>query len=113
MAKEWAKSFYKSDKWIKCRNSYIQNRIRIDGGMCEECKKRIGYIVHHKINLSPTNIDDPEVTLNHNNLEYVCKDCHDHFDGHGVGNKSPEVICNFDDDGNPIGRKPPYLKSTI
>ena len=113
MAKEWAQAFYKSKKWLKCRNSYIQERIMIDGGMCEECKQRIGYIVHHKITLTPTNIENPDVSLNHSNLEYVCKDCHDKFEGHGVGNKSPEVICMFDEDGNPICRKPPYLKNTI
>ena len=32
--------------------------------------------VHHKIRLTPENIKDPQVALNWNNLELLCKDCH-------------------------------------
>ena len=71
MAKEFAKKFYKSTAWIKCRNSYIKSV----HGLCERCEKP-GYIVHHKIHLNPNNINDSNVTLNHNNLEYLCLDCH-------------------------------------
>lgn len=50
------------------------------GGLCEECMKRgvykAGEIVHHKTHLTPDNIDDPNITLNWNNLELVCRDCH-------------------------------------
>lgn len=101
MAQEWAESFYNSSKWRKCRNAYIQNRILIDGGLCEECKDNLGYIVHHKVILCSENISNPEVTLNHSNLEYVCKDCHDAFDGHGL-NKSMKPLCMFDEEGQPI-----------
>ena len=81
MAKEWAKSFYKSKEWRECREAYIQSV----NGLCERCLGKDivkpGYIVHHIEHLTPENIDDPEVTLNWNNLEYVCKECHDreHF----------------------------------
>ena len=71
MAREFAKSFYKSTAWIKCRNSYIKKV----HGLCERCE-RPGYIVHHKIHLNEKNISDPDVTLNHDNLEYLCLDCH-------------------------------------
>lgn len=101
MAQEWAKAFYKSKRWQRCKQSYIDGRILIDGGMCEECHKRAGYIVHHKIMLTPDNINDPNVSLNHNELEYVCKDCHDLFDGHGL-NKGVKPLCVFDAEGNPI-----------
>lgn len=87
MAKEWAKKFYKSSKWIKCRQSYIQNRRSIDGGLCEVCKDNIGYIVHHMILLTDKNINDPNITLNHEFLSYQCKKCHDKNEGHFYGNR--------------------------
>lgn len=71
MAREFAKAFYKSKEWIKCKNSYIKEV----HGLCEQCE-RPGYIVHHKTHLSVKNINNPDVTLNHNNLEYVCLECH-------------------------------------
>lgn len=101
MAQTWAKAFYDSQRWKRCRNAYIQERIATDGGMCEECNERPGYIVHHRITLTQENISDPEVSLNHEYLEYVCKDCHDAFDGHGL-NKSLSPLCCFDKDGQPI-----------
>lgn len=101
MAQEYAKAFYKTSRWIKCRKSYIDNRIMTDGGLCEECHNRPGYIVHHKIHLTESNIQDPEVSLNHGNLEYVCKECHDGFEGHGL-NKAAKPLCMFDSTGQPI-----------
>lgn len=54
--------------------------------VCERCLKR-GLIVagskerplevHHKVPLTPENINDPNVTLNWENLELLCKDCHE------------------------------------
>lgn len=71
MAKEFAKKFYRSSAWQKCRASYIKSVY----GLCERCNKP-GYIVHHKILLTPNNINNPDVTLNWANLEYLCLDCH-------------------------------------
>lgn len=41
-----------------------------------------GYIVHHKHYITADNINDPSVTLNWDNLEYLCFDCHqaEHFE---------------------------------
>lgn len=117
MAQEWAKGFYKSIKWLRCRNAYIQNRIMMDGGLCEECHSKPGYIVHHKIILTSSNISKPEISLNHSNLEYVCKDCHDRFDGHGIQH-GVSPLCRFDADGQPISlrdidRLPPKFKAGV
>ncbi|UWP69737.1 HNH endonuclease [Subdoligranulum variabile] len=50
------------------------------GGLCEQCLKtglvKPGEIVHHKVHLTPDNINDPEVSLSWNNLELLCRDCH-------------------------------------
>ena len=33
-------------------------------------------IVHHLIEITPQNIQDPSVTLNWSNLQAVCRECH-------------------------------------
>ena len=103
MSKDWYKSFLNSKRWKRCRESYIKKRIMIDGGMCEECGKEAGYIVHHKRLITPENITNPDISLNHENLEYVCKKCHDMFDGHGAGGHGKiKPTCIFDENGQPI-----------
>ena len=78
---EAAKQFYKSQAWAKCRAAYIASV----GGLCERCLAKglivPGYIVHHKCYLNSDNINDPSVTLNFDNLEYLCFTCHqqEHF----------------------------------
>lgn len=76
MAREFAKGFYNSKAWKKCREGYIAKRKSIDGGLCETCHRRMGYIVHHKTELTPENINDPEIALNFDNLKYDCQVCH-------------------------------------
>ena len=106
--KEFAESFYKSAKWQKCRAAYIAERLLIDGGMCEECHERAGVIVHHKQKVTEQSINDPEITLNHANLELVCKECHDAFEGHGVRNTNAVLpTIKFDAAGQPFISKPP------
>lgn len=74
--KEYAKGFYKSQAWKKCRDAYTKKV----GGLCEECLKngmyKPGEIVHHKIHLTPFNIHDTSITLNFDNLELLCRDHH-------------------------------------
>src|SRR5690606_16040460 len=67
----WARSFYKSRAWRRCREAYIAYR----HGLCERCGAG-GKIVHHKVYLTTDNINDPEVTLSFDNLELLCQDCH-------------------------------------
>ena len=76
MAKEFSQKFYKSSAWRDCRNAYAAHR----GFLCEGCLRRnvlsYGENVHHKIELTPENVDDPSVSLNWNNLELLCRQCH-------------------------------------
>ena len=44
MAKEYAYKFYHSKAWKDCKRSFISERIAVDGGMCQECGKQLGYI---------------------------------------------------------------------
>ena len=76
MAREFAKAFYASKEWLHCRAAYIEHV----HGLCERCH-RPGFIVHHKIYLTQENIDDPDVTLSFDNLEYLCLDCHNREHG--------------------------------
>ena len=99
--KPFAKQFYKSKAWRRCRAAYIAQRRLVDGGLCESCRREPGYIVHHKIVLTPENIHDPEVALNHRYLAYECKACHDLHEGHGVGRGS-KPLCVFDEHGEPV-----------
>lgn len=74
-------SFYRSKDWEKCRASYLSTV----GYFCERCKQRGIYnpavIVHHKTYLTKENYKDPRISLNFDNLEALCKDCHnkEHF----------------------------------
>ena len=70
------RSFYDSAAWLRCRDGYIKSVF----GLCERCG-RPGYIVHHKQPITDANVNDPNITLNWNNLEYLCLECHnrEHF----------------------------------
>ena len=74
--KPYAESFYKSPAWKRTRIAYAKSV----GGLCERCYAkgiiRAGDIVHHKIHISPDNINDSNITLNWDNLQLVCRDCH-------------------------------------
>lgn len=92
MAREFAKDFYNSIQWRECRESYARSK----GYLCERCMERgiyrAGEIVHHKIHLTPENINDPSITLSFDNLKLVCRDCH------AVEHK-PEKRYKFDELG--------------
>lgn len=74
--KEWAEPFYHGMAWRRTRKAYKQSV----GGLCEVCKAkgliRPGVIVHHKTWLTRENIKNPDITLNWDNLQLVCRDCH-------------------------------------
>jgi len=74
--KDYAKRLYSSKTWKRCRARYAASV----GGLCERCRAKglitPGEIVHHKVYISPENVDDPTVTLNFDNLELLCRECH-------------------------------------
>ncbi len=76
MARDFAKKFYNSKAWKKCREAYKQSV----NGLCERCLKNGKYVVgdevHHKICLTPENINNPDITLSFENLELLCSSCH-------------------------------------
>ncbi|AMC94224.1 hypothetical protein AOC36_09585 [Erysipelothrix larvae] len=118
MAKDFAKSFYKSKQWRVCRDAYYESQF----GICERCGracwrrndpqylklrkegKEVYYgIVHHIEELNPRNISNPFVSLGWNNLELLCQDCHNKHH-----NSSKEAIPNdvfFDENGRLTKKK--------
>lgn len=94
MAREFAKKFYKSRQWQRARE-YVLKRDRY---LCVKCGNPAEE-VHHKEHLNESNINDPEIALNPDNLQSLCKDCH--FREHAQ--KRDEAVREgymFDEDGN-------------
>lgn len=86
-------AFYQSKVWEQTRNAYYKSKL----GMCERCNSCNGkMIVHHKVYINDRNVNDYSITLDFNNLELLCIDCHnkEHFK-----NKIP---YEFDEQGNLI-----------
>lgn len=92
MAHDYARPFYKSTTWQKCRRAYIISQ----HGICERCDGA-GKIVHHIIEITPANINNPDVTLNWDNLQLLCQDCHN-IKHHGGEATVEGVAFNVDGD---------------
>ena len=107
--KDFAKKFYNSDRWKVCRQAFIAERMKIDGGVCQICGERPGFIVHHSINLTAENVKIPDITLEPKRLRFVCKQCHDTLPGHWLDREKCQrketkvkTLCEFDDQGDLI-----------
>ena len=74
--KPYAVDFYNSKAWKDCRAAYFKSK----AGLCEKCLEQgrytAGEIVHHKVHLSPENINNPSISLNWENLELLCREHH-------------------------------------
>lgn len=109
MARSIENEFYRSTAWEKTRVSFMQYK----NGLCERCMKQGRYvpaeIVHHIIHLNPSNVHDPDIAFGFDNLEAVCRTCHNqiHYgskvesrykigtDGRLIiGNDSEDSDCN-------------------
>lgn len=69
--------FYTGRAWRRVSREYAASK----KFLCERCLKK-GLVVpyeevHHKKRLSLANINNPEISLNWNNLECLCKKCHE------------------------------------
>ncbi len=62
--------------------------------------------MHHIEYLTPYNINNPDVTLNHENLELLCATCHQHE--HYLRNSPTVEGVMFDEQGNLIKRDAPH-----
>ena len=105
MAQPWAEWFYSSKTWTDCRLAFLKSKFFI----CQRCGGA-ATIAHHKTYLTPANINNPDITLNWENLEALCQDCHnkEHI---SKGATREDVM--FDENGDliPASNTPPYLKT--
>lgn len=104
MARDFARAFYHSQAWKDTRDAYFRSQ----SGLCERCRRRgvatPGVIVHHIRHLTPENIGNPRVTLNFDNLELLCRDCHAaaHPEIYGGAARREPPRVAFDADGNVV-----------
>lgn len=109
MAKAFAKQFYSSKAWQSCRNEYAKMKHHL----CENCLRqgiyRPGVIVHHVIEIDPITIEKPEIALNFDNLELLCRECHDKK--HPRTKKSSKRFF-IDKNGKVFSRERPPLTSS-
>lgn len=70
MENSFAYKFYKTIEWKRCRSAFLRMH-----PLCERCGMPARQ-VHHKIRITPQNMFDPEITLNWENLEALCEECH-------------------------------------
>lgn len=77
MAQEFTGGFYNTQIWKKTRAAYKKSV----GGLCERCLKKGLYrpavIVHHKAYITAENLHDAHIALDWNNLEALCRECHE------------------------------------
>ena len=73
MAQAYADRFYNSTRWRKLSKMVAQKHFFICDICGKACKR---YIVHHKIKLTADNINNPDISLNENNLQLLCIECH-------------------------------------
>ena len=81
------KKFYNTAKWQKARELALMR----DKYLCVMCYQQGNVIpaevVHHKIHLNESNVDNPSIALNLDNLISLCSDHHAevHKGEHGKG----------------------------
>ena len=110
------KDFYNSKPWKSVKKTiWLKQHL-----LCNRChrpvyvdglsdylpkEKRLTGIVHHKIYLDNANVFDDTIALDENNLEGICKDCHE------VEHHQNDVVrkeYTFDEYGNLIKKEGGY-----
>jgi 5-methylcytosine-specific restriction endonuclease McrA len=84
-------NFYKSPAWLAARELKIMSV----NGLCERCGQ-VGIEVHHKERLNVENVNESSISLNQDNMELLCRECHNHE------HERFSKVIKFDSDGNLI-----------
>lgn len=104
------KTFYASEKWVKLRLRLINER----GNTCSTCGKIIAQSIkligHHKIELTPENVHDYNISLNPELIELVCFDCHNKEHNRFGKRAERKVYLVY---GPPMSGKSIYVKENI
>ena len=98
------KAFYKSPEWRQAREIALMR----DKYLCQDCQIKPAEVVHHKKHLTETNVDNPAISLNQDNLISLCANCHnirhqgEHARGRLTREKEEPYNYTFDANGNLI-----------
>ena len=85
--------FYHSKAWRRLARAFLISKNYI----CEICGKP-AELAHHIKRITPSNICNPEITLNADNLQAVCIECHNTIH-YGTGGAVVRGL-EFDENGN-------------
>ena len=101
MAKGFSYRFYHSTEWETARTLALQR----DHFLCQHCLAKgdttPAVMVHHIVELTPTNVSDPDVATNLGNLVSLCDRCHKKVHG-WIPQGSTRQGLAFDTEGNLI-----------
>lgn len=101
MAKGFSSRFYHSKDWELARELALQR----DAYLCQHCLKAgiatPATMVHHIIELTPSNISDPNIATDTRNLVSLCDLCHKKVHGWARQGSTRQGL-RFDEDGNLI-----------
>lgn len=99
-------SFYANKAW---RDLSFTLKLKANG-KCNRCNKIKweSLIGHHKIELNETNINNPEISLNPDNIEIICHECHNK-EHRRFGNKQNVYIVY----GSPLSGKTTMVKDLM
>ena len=104
-------TFYVSDAWVNFRLSLIAER----GPTCQECGKIMAkpreIIGHHKTELTPENVQDAMISLNPDNVDLVCFDCHNVIHkrfGHKPAGRNVYIVY-----GPPMAGKQDFVQQRV
>lgn len=88
-------TFYASKEWRTLRQVLINERGKDQGVKCERCGKLIVKAIdihaHHKVELTPENVNDYNISLNPELVELICHGCHDK-EHYRFGYKPPKKV---------------------
>lgn len=108
------KKFYNSKPWLLFRQQIILSRRKNGKVICEKCGKTIVVSkhiqVHHLEELTEDNYTDVSISLNPDNVEVWCHNCHNkHHNrfcggGHKRREKAVYIVC-----GPPLSGKSSYV----
>lgn len=98
MAKSFSYAFYHSQAWADARERALVR----DAHLCQHCleagRVEPAVMVHHIVELTPANVNDPNFSTNTSNLVSLCDRCHKKV--HGWIPTATRDGLAFDDEGN-------------
>ena len=107
-------TFYQSKEWRRFREVVINERMTPDGFVLDEVTgkpilKAYDIILHHKIFLTPDNVNDVSISLNPDNIQIVSHKTHNRLHNK-LGYKRQEVYLVY---GCPLSGKTEYVLNNM